>query len=125
MAKDSIEKSKEIFLKQLKTSKGIIAPACKKANISRTTYYRWMENDPNFKEEVNNIFEESIDHVESKMHRRINEGSDRMIIFYLETKGKDRGYSKKSELEIQTSELSIDEIKEELSQLQKILDANN
>ena len=30
----------------------IIEIACRKCNLNRSTYYNWMENDPNFREEA-------------------------------------------------------------------------
>jgi hypothetical protein len=37
---------------------GVIAPACKKAGISRTTFYRWINEDGSFLTSIINAFEE-------------------------------------------------------------------
>ena len=42
---------KPILLNILKDI-GIITPACKKAGISRTTFYRWMADDGDFSADV-------------------------------------------------------------------------
>lgn len=38
---------RKVFLEALKKT-GIIERACKEANLSRTTFYRWVDNDPDF-----------------------------------------------------------------------------
>ena len=37
---------------------GVIAPACKRAGISRTTFYRWLNEDGNFLFAIINAFDE-------------------------------------------------------------------
>jgi hypothetical protein len=111
---------KKKVLKGLEKYRGIISSACQFANISRQSYYNWMENDPEFKQAVDDISEAAIDFVEGKLFEKINgvtmlgksngdsDGedptytlppSDTAIIFYLKTKGKKRGYIEKSEVE--------------------------
>ena len=40
---------KEKFLKSLEKHLGIVTPACKEVNISRQTFYRWCNEDEDFK----------------------------------------------------------------------------
>lgn len=89
-------KEKEEFLKELAKGYGIIATACEKVGISRTTFYRWCDADPEFKEKADEITETQVDFVESKLLQQINEGDTTAIIFYLKTKGKKRGYNEKA-----------------------------
>jgi hypothetical protein len=87
-----IENSKRLFLDALRASLGVINPACAATNISRSCYYLWYKNDPEFKEAVDEINNMSIDFVESAMFEGIRKGNDRLIIFYLTHKARHRGY---------------------------------
>lgn len=94
----STEDKKGAFVKAFAQSRGIIAPACKAVSINRTTYYDWMERDPAFAEAVEAIRQEQIDTVESALLNKIEDGDTTAVIFYLKTKGKERGYSERTEL---------------------------
>jgi hypothetical protein len=90
----------ERFLKHFNEDKGVISCACQKTGITRACYYKWMENDPKFKEKCEEINEEVIDLVESKLLSAINKGDLTAIIFYLKTKGKKRGYIERVEQDV-------------------------
>lgn len=113
-AEDSkTERSKKRLLAELEAASGIIAFACKKAKISRMTFYRWCKEDAEFKERAEDIQELQIDVAEAKLLTKIQNGDTTAIIFYLKTKGKNRGYSERREItganggEIQMSEVDI------------------
>lgn len=93
------EENKETFLEMLKKTGGVIVKACESANVSRSQYYRWMEQDVEFRERVNEINEGMIDFVESKLMQQIQAGDTTATIFYLKTKGKNRGYIEKVQLD--------------------------
>jgi hypothetical protein len=90
----------ERFLNHFSEGKGIISYACQNTGITRACYYKWMENDPKFKEKCEEINEEVIDTVESKLLSAINNGDLTAIIFYLKTKGKKRGYVERVEQDV-------------------------
>ncbi len=90
-----MEEKKERFLTALAQGYGIIATACEAVGIGRSTYYRWYNTDPAFKERVDEITETQVDFVESKLMQSINANDTTAIIFYLKTKGKKRGYTDK------------------------------
>lgn len=92
-----MEDKKQKFLEALMQGYGIIAVACEAVSISRSTYYRWYNSDPEFKEKVDEIAETQTDFVESKLMQLINANDTTAIIFYLKTKGKKRGYSDKAQ----------------------------
>lgn len=126
--KDTIKKeqerttiAKKNFLEALKKSLGVITPACNLVGIGRKTYYRWIESDPEFYKEVQDIENISLDFAESKLHELINDGNCSATIFYLKTKGKERGYVERYE-NINTqkdpfSEMTDEEIKNRLNEL--------
>lgn len=90
----------KLFLKNLKEGQGIISYACDMTGISRACYYKWIDNDPKFKEIVEEINEGIIDRVESKLLNAINDDDLTAIIFYLKTKGKKRGYIERVEQDV-------------------------
>ena len=92
-----MEEKKQKFLEALAQGYGIIATACEAIGIGRSTYYRWYNADPEFKEKVDEITETQVDFVESKLMQSINANDTTAIIFYLKTKGKKRGYSDKAQ----------------------------
>ena len=117
---------KEKMIESLSKCKGIISIACRQNGISRQTHYNWCENDPEYKEAFESINEESIDHVECKLHELVDGitmGKEKdggveiyerapdttAIIFYLKTKGKRRGYVEKQIIEtIEGKEVNYD-----------------
>mgnify|MGYP006431135745 FL=1 len=88
---------KESLLKALEKSLGIVSTACEAVNISRTTYYKYYNEDKDFKRSVDSISDIALDCAESQLFELIKEKNVTAIIFYLKTKGKKRGYIEKQE----------------------------
>ena len=86
---------KEILLKAIEKSLGIISTACEAVGVSRTTYYKYYNEDRDFKQSVDSISDITLDFAESKLFELIKEKNVTAIIFYLKTKGKKRGYVEK------------------------------
>ena len=108
---------KRLFLEALEKSLGVVAPACKSVGISRTTFYRWVQSDREFKNSVEEIDEVALDTAESELYSLIKQGVFPAICFYLKTRGKRRGYVERSEIDVSSkapdlSELSTKEIKD-------------
>lgn len=112
---------KEKILQALEDKMGIVSEACKSIGFARSTFYKWLNEDSEFKAAVDEIQDVALDYVESKLFEKISgvtvkgkgqseEGepdvvydlppSDTAIIFYLKTKGKRRGYIEKTEQDI-------------------------
>ena len=108
---DNILQKREKFLKSLELKNGNISQACKAINISRQTFYAWSE-DEDFKIKAENVKESLLDLAESKLMENINNNENVAIIFYLKTKGKQRGYIEKQEVEVvrPISEVLFDEL---------------
>jgi len=79
---------------------GNISASCSSVNISRSTYDNYLSKDPVFRQAIEEVMQFQIDIVESMLLRRIREGDTAAIIFYLKTKGRDRGYEQTSTLNI-------------------------
>lgn len=91
---------KESLLKALEQSLGVVTVACNKADIPRSTYYKWLNEDDAFAKDVNDIINIALDFAESQLHKQIGEGSTTATIFYLKTKGKSRGYIERQEIDL-------------------------
>lgn len=83
----------------LKKSFGNISETCDKIGITRTTFYDWKKDDPEFKEAVENISEYLLDFAENSLYALIKKKNVAATIFYLKTKGKARGYVERTEIE--------------------------
>jgi len=97
------------MLQALGETLGIVAHACKKAGIERCTHYKWMREDEEYRNKVEEISDMAIDHVESALMQKIIQEKDTTaIIFYLKTKGKKRGYVERQEFEHSGEKIVID-----------------
>ena len=94
------QREKKALLKALSNTSGIVASACKAANISRMTYYRWYDEDPDFREKADDIKELQKDFAESLILKKMKEGDTTMLIFYAKTQMKDRGYNELKEVKV-------------------------
>lgn len=94
----SKKRDKSRLLECLNDCNGIVAYACKKADISRVTYYKYYKEDPLFKQKADDIQELQIDVAEAALLKKIKNEDTTAIIFYLKTKGKTRGYSERYEI---------------------------
>lgn len=108
---------KNALIKAMIKTLGNVSESCKICGCSRTTYYEYYAEDEDFKKEIDEIGESNIDFVESKLMqlitgftqdevelfsyqgkvkqekvKRLYPPDKTAIIFYLKTKGKDRGY---------------------------------
>lgn len=99
MSNKAIQTKKRVLIQALEASLGVITTACKKADIPRATYYKWYGEDMEFKAEVDAIQDITLDFAESQLFSQIKEGNTTATIFFLKTKGKNRGYVEKQEIE--------------------------
>ena len=93
--KETTEARKDAFIDILRANGGNIKQSCIKANMGRSTYYAWIDDDKDFENEVRDVNEELLDFAESQLMNHITKGNLTAIIFYLKTKGQSRGYIEK------------------------------
>lgn len=93
-----MERDKEALLEALHNTSGIISSACRAAGVSRMTYYRYYNEDPEFRERADDIKELQKDFAESLILKKMKDGDTTMLIFYAKTQMKDRGYSERKEI---------------------------
>lgn len=111
------EQHKKAILEALEQSLGVVTTACRSVGVGRTTFYQWLKDDEDFAKKVKEIENIALDFAESQLHRQMKEGNTSATIFYLKTKGKNRGYVERQE--IQTQEVKQFEVKVEDSSTDK------
>lgn len=89
--------NKKRMLEALTKTLGVVTQACEEADVSRTQFYKWVNEDDEFKKEVESVSDIAIDFTESKLFKQIDEENITAIIFYLKTKAKHRGYIERQE----------------------------
>ena len=87
-----MEAKKQKMVEALEKNLGIVTAATKVAGISRQTHYRWLEDDAEYKAAVEAIPEIVLDFAENTLYTAIQNGNMTATIFFLKTRGKDRGY---------------------------------
>jgi hypothetical protein len=95
----------------LQEAKGYVSKAANILRCDPKTVYNYADRYPTVRQAWDDIREERHDFVENALAKRINEGSDTAIIFYLKTQCKPRGYIEKTEIE-QSGNININVIYE-------------
>jgi hypothetical protein len=91
------------FLVHYEKSLGVLKTACESSGMCRKTIWEWRKKYPEFDDACHECEEVALDFVESRMFKKIDKGgkgSEALIIFYLKTKGKHRGYIEKQEIDM-------------------------
>lgn len=93
------ELHKKAVIDALEKTLGVVTTACKQVGIGRTQFYEWLKTDEEFRKQVEDIQNVALDYAESQLHKQIGDGSTAATIFYLKTKGKNRGYVERQEIQ--------------------------
>lgn len=94
------KKQKELFLKVYRKTLGNVTMACTACGILRSAFMTALKNDAEFAQAIADADEAELDFGESKLKERMQKGDIQAIKFFLETKGKYRGYGKSDQLKI-------------------------
>lgn len=114
---ERVRKEKSAFLEALDRTKGIVRTACRQAGVSRSTFYRWYDEDADFRDKVDDVKELQKDFAESLILKKIEEEDTTMLIFYAKTQMKDRGYTTRTEVVGKDGESLVPKQKIDLGQL--------
>lgn len=98
---------KESIIAALEKSLGVVTVACKQADVPRSTYYKWLNEDEEFAKAVKDIENIALDFGESQLHKQIGDGNTSATIFFLKTKGKKRGYIERNEVDLTSGDEPI------------------
>jgi hypothetical protein len=93
MSKHQPEVYKKQLLIALEKHLGIVTSACKEVGISRDRFYTYYNEDVDFKKSVDGLNEYTLDFVETQLLKKVKEGSERSILFYMRYRGRSRGYT--------------------------------
>jgi len=103
---NNLQLSQKRFVEKYFENNGNISKSCEDIGISRGTYYNWIK-ETEFKEQLNQLEDIKIDYVEEKLFQLIDNGNVTAIIFYLNNKGKRRGYNSELRNDNDIPKLSI------------------
>lgn len=116
MASNKSRQLKAQLIAASRANFGNVSKACEAVGVARRTYYQYLNNDAQFREQIEDIDEANLDFAESKIrelidgvHLGVEQDGEMVVyktqpnvtatIFYLKTKGKKRGYVEKQEVE--------------------------
>lgn len=91
---------KEAMLQALRKTLGIVSTAARLAEIDRTTHYLWMKEDPDYAKAVRELDDYVIDYGEGKLFGLMEADNPQAILFFMKTRGKNRGYTERTEIEV-------------------------
>jgi hypothetical protein len=90
---------KKAMLEALEKTLGVVTTAAKMVGIERTTHYKWMSSDKDYKIKVEDLQDVVLDFAESALHKMVENHNPAATLFLLKTKGKKRGYIERQEIE--------------------------
>jgi len=91
------EQTCQRVIKAIQESSGLLTLAAQKSGIGYRTICRYVSEYPSVQQAAYEAKEKMLDFAESKLMQKIREGDNTMIIFYLKTQGKSRGYVERQE----------------------------
>lgn len=103
---NTTEQIKALFIETYQKNLCNVSKTCKALKVGRTQYYTWMKDDA-FKEAIENSEIHQVEFVEDALLKKIKEGSDSSIQFYLKTKGKKYGYGMQTDITTNGESLNI------------------
>jgi len=100
-----------------------VSAVCSALGVTRKTFYDYVNSDPKFAELVEDAKESLIDNAESILQKKILNEDVTSLIFFLKTKGKNRGYTERTEVRNEIVESfdnrTAEEIQKELDDLRR------
>lgn len=84
--------NKKALLEAMEKSLGVVTTACQKVGLHRSTFYEYYNADKLFRTACDNLQNVVIDFVESNLFKQIKDGNTTATIFFLKTRGRERGY---------------------------------
>ena len=100
LTKAQKQEIKDKFIEQLKKSGGILKPACESMHVSRQTILDWRKDDSDFDRACAETCELFLDEAESRLYAAVRRGNLKAIKFYLERKGRSRGYDLHQDIDL-------------------------
>jgi transposase-like protein len=99
MANTKKDNLKKKFIETYSKKACNISETCRKIGMHRDTYYKWRNDDEEFRKACEEAEESLIDFAETQIMKNIKDGKETSLIFFLKCKGKKRGYVEKQEIQ--------------------------
>ena len=87
---EHVAERKAAFLAVYPRTMGVIASAAEHIGLERRTVFRWMQEDPEFKEQCDDVRERSIDFIETKLWQLAAKSHPATLMFMARTLGAKR-----------------------------------
>ena len=97
MEQNRTQIAKERMLKALESSLGIVTTALKSCDLSRTNYYKWLKEDEDFAQKVQDVELIAQDFVMSKFYECIKDKVPSVVIHAAKSR---LGWNEKPQLDI-------------------------
>ena len=111
-----------LFLSAIKGSFGNQSTIAQRLGVERSAVGEYIKRYPELRQKLEEEDKASVDFVASKALKRIQEGSDRLIGFWLERKGKNMGFAQKTEIENTGDSAKFEEVNALNLKIMDILD---
>ncbi|MBE6368901.1 MAG: hypothetical protein E7056_01920 [Lentisphaerae bacterium] len=97
---NKMRRTKAEVLEACKGCLGILEDARKQLGVSRRTFYNYRQRWPEVQQVIEDEQERGLDFAESKLLHLVKGGDFRAIAFYLERKGRHRGWGAQQQLQL-------------------------
>ena len=95
---------KDIILKALESSLGVVTTACKTADIPRSTFYKWLKEDEDFAKSVSEVELMAQDFIKSKYYECVKDKIPSVVIHAAKTK---LGWNEKHQVDLTSADEPI------------------
>ncbi len=92
--------TKAQLIEACKGSMGICESARKRLGISRRAFYNYRKRYPDVQQALDDELERGLDYAESQLMQLIQAKDFRAIAFYLERKGRERGWGQQQQVNV-------------------------
>jgi hypothetical protein len=90
----------EQIIEAIEANNGFMTQAAKGLNISRATLYNYINASSSLQEAITQAKESLIDFAESILKKNIEAGKETSLIYFMNCKGRHRGYGNFKQIEI-------------------------
>lgn len=101
------EKTRAQLIDAIRESGGIIQGVAGSLGVTRQAIYKRIRGDKELEDELFAAREKFIDVAESVLQKKVTDGDNACLIFFLKTQAKKRGYVERQEFQHETQELKM------------------
>lgn len=98
-----IKRSKAEVLAAIPGSGGIVSKIAKRLGIGRRTLFEYRQRWPEVEEAITDATEAGLDFAETQLMNLIESGDIKAIMYYLDNKGRGRGWGSQQQISLQAT----------------------